>query len=167
MPGPDFIARNSRFFENLLEQRVLFDLRRHFATSSPPRLLNVLKSEVDAFGFDLVLSISDRAVHVQMKTRSGLPPSNRYDLSDALWSLPTACAVWTLYDAATLEPSSYYVLGFPMPDLHTFSRGSRIGYRGVKMQQANHRRLRLQQLAQLLFPLGPNSGDPADIGRGA
>ncbi|OYY94576.1 MAG: hypothetical protein B7Y41_07050 [Hydrogenophilales bacterium 28-61-23] len=65
MPDPNFIYQNSRFFENLLEHRFLFDLRRHLVLDSTPRLVNVLKSEVDAYGFDLVLSVAARVGWVE------------------------------------------------------------------------------------------------------
>lgn len=95
MPDPDFIYKNSRFFENLLEHRFLFDLSRHLVLSDPPRLLNVLKSEVDSFGFDLVLAVAGRSLHVQMKTCSGAPPPNAYDLPESLWgyqdAAPSGC----------------------------------------------------------------------------
>lgn len=152
MPAPDFIAQNSRFFENLLEHRFLFDLRRHLVLRPEPLLLNVLKSEVDAFGFDLVLSVSERTYHVQMKTRSGAPPSNSYDLAESLWRLPNACAIWMLYDSTTIEPTTYYLLGNPWPPLEDFVASDRSGFRKVKMQRANHPRLSLQQLANVMFP---------------
>jgi hypothetical protein len=58
-----------------------------------------------------------------------------------------------LYDAAALEPISYYVLGLPMPPAERFPLSRRrAGFRGIKMQQANHQRLRLADLAALLFP---------------
>jgi hypothetical protein len=152
MPNPDFIARHSRFFENLLEHRFLFDIGRHLVLDTEPRLLNVLKSEVDAYGFDFVLSVSDRSVHVQMKTRSGGPPPTPYDLSETLWSLPNACAIWMLYDPATLNPTNYFMLGSPMPDKEDFALSGRVGYRSVRMQHANHRRLGLNEVADILFP---------------
>lgn len=153
MPDPDFIYKNSRFFENLLEHRFLFDLRRHLVLSDPPRLLNVLKSEVDAFGFDLVLAVAGRSLHVQMKTRSGAPPPNAYDLPESLWGYQDACAIWMLYDAVALEPISCYVLGLPLPPAERFPMSrKRAGFRGVKMQQANHQRPSLAALAALLFP---------------
>lgn len=151
MPGPNFISRNSRFFENLLEQRFLFELRRHLVLAEKPQFLNVLKSEVDAYGFDLVLAVADRSIHVQMKTRSNSLTGNPYELSEALWKLPSACAIWMLYDATTLEPLSYFVLGFPMPPLEDFKASVRRGYRIVRMRQANHPRLTLPKVAELLF----------------
>jgi hypothetical protein len=152
MPHSDFIFRNSRFFENLLEHRFLFDLGRHLVMTEEPQLLNVLKSEVDAYGFDFVLSVADRSVHVQMKTRSGAPPPNPYNLSEALWRLPNACSIWMLYEPTTLEPSSYFLLGFPMLPIESFMVSERPGYRKVRMRQANHHRLSLAELAELLFP---------------
>lgn len=161
MPDPDFIYKNSRFFENLLEHRFLFDLRRYLVLADPPQLLNVLKSEVDAFGFDLVLAVAGRSVHVQMKTRSGAPPSTAYDLSESLWRYPDVCAVWMLYDAAVLEPISYYVLGFPMPPIEEFPESKkRLGFRSVRMQKATHQRLSLGELAALLFPGVPQPETP-------
>jgi len=154
MPDPKFLYQNSVFFENLLEHRFLFDLRRELVLADPPQLLNVLKSDVDAFGFDLVLSVASRSLHAQMKTRSGAPPPNPYELSESLWSLPNACAIWMLYDPAKLEPMSYYLLGLPMPPIEDFKPSSRHGYRRVKMQESNHLRLSIAELAQVLFPGG-------------
>jgi len=97
-----------------------------------------------------------------MKTRSGSPPGNPYQLSEALWRLPNACAIWMLYDAATLDPISYYLLGFPMPYTERFGQSNRSGYRNVKMQQANHAPLGLPELAAILFPQGSQQGTPGD-----
>ncbi|NJK45255.1 MAG: hypothetical protein HC933_14150 [Pleurocapsa sp. SU_196_0] len=155
MPDPDFIAQNSTFFENLLEHRFLFDLRRELVLRDTPELLNVLKSDVDIFGFDLVLAVGDKSVHVQMKTRSGKPPANPYMISEALWRLPNACVIWMLYSSENLEPTGYYLFGFPMPDLEKFSVAKRTGRRNVRMQQA--RPLTLKVLAELLFPVNTKS----------
>ena len=160
MPHPDFLAHHSTFFENLLEHRFLFDLRRELVLRETPQLLNVLKSDVDAFGFDLVLSVGSRSLHVQMKTRSGSPPATSYTLSEGLWRLPNSCVIWMLYDAALLEPTSYYLLGFPMPNMELFSPATRAARRKVKMQQATHKRQSLKQLTDILFPL--ELASPAD-----
>ena len=155
-----FISRNSRFFENLLEHRFLFDLGRQLILAEEPQFLNVLKSEVDAFGFDLVLSVADRSVIVQMKTRSRVHTGNPYQLSEALWKLPDACAIWMLYDAAKIEPLRYYVLGLPMPPIENFPCANRPGYRMVKMRRANHYPLDLAGLASLLFPAASSKTPP-------
>src|SRR5262249_43324538 len=103
MPKPSFIAENSRFFENLLEHRFISDLGRHLVLQEPPRLLNVMRSEVDAFGFDLTLSVEGKTRPVQMKTRSGKASAKPYAISDALWNIPEACVIWLRYNQVTIE----------------------------------------------------------------
>ncbi len=150
MPDPDFIAGNSRFFENLLEHRFLHDLSSRLVTQHPPRLLNVLKAEVDQFGFDLVLSVGGITRHVQMKTRSGNPAPNPYEISESLWALQSACVIWMRYDQASLEPIGYYLMGPGLPSRDQFKISDR-GFRLVKMQRAAHHDLDIPQLAALLF----------------
>lgn len=152
MLKPEFISKNSRLMESLLEHRFLYDLGKHLLLTKQPRVMNVLKSEVDMFGFDLVLATADRTVHIQMKTRSGKPTNSPFNLSEQLWKIRDAGTIWMLYDAGTLEPTNYSVLGFPMPPLNGFGKSERHGFRSVKMQQANHRRLSLGAVADLLFP---------------
>ncbi len=151
MPSPDFIAHNSRFFENVQEHRFLFELARHLVTCKPPRLLNILRAEVDMFGFDLVLSVASTTRHLQMKARSGGPPNNAYDISETIWRLPGGCVVWMLYSQENLEPASYYFLGSPLPPLDRFPVSDRPGFRKVKMQQANHKRIQIPEISRLLF----------------
>ena len=152
MPSPDYIAQNSRFFENLLEHRFAFDLARQLVLDEKPRLLNIMRSEVDAFGVDLVLSVADVSRHVQMKTRSGSPPANAYSISEALWSISGGCDVWMRYDPTSLEPTSYNLFGLPMPSIGGYPKSDRAGFRMVKMQQANHRNLSIAALAKMMFP---------------
>lgn len=152
MLKPEFISANSRLMESLLEHRFIYDLARHLLLSRKPRVLNVLKSEVDMFGFDLVLATHSQTVHIQMKTRSGKPTNSPFNLSEQLWKLSNAGTIWMLYDAGTLEPTSYSVLGFPMPPMSGFEKSERHGFLSVKMKQANHRRLSIGGVADLLFP---------------
>jgi len=45
MPTPQFLQNHSRFFENLLEHRFLFDLGRELVLRDPPQLLGILKAQ--------------------------------------------------------------------------------------------------------------------------
>lgn len=153
MVTPQLIYRNSRFFESILEHRFLYDLCRSLVLRTPADLANVMRSEVDAFGVDLVVAVGQRTVHIQMKTRSGSPEPTPYQISEAIWQLPNAVAIWMLYDPSNLEPMSYYVLGAPLPPMDDFYPAKRVGYRSVRMNKAVHKRLSLEQLTQLLFPV--------------
>lgn len=152
-----FIAQNSRFFENLLEHRFIFDLARCLVLQDPPRLLNISRSEVDAFGVDVVLSVAGKSRQVQMKTRSAAPPPTAYSISELLWQTPDACVVWMRYSPENLEPVSYHLFGLPLPAMEGFGIADRKGYRWVKMQHAQHKNLTIEALASRLFGMPPNT----------
>ncbi len=157
VPNPEFIAHNSRFFENLMEHRFLFDLARDLVLRDPPRLMNILKAEVDMFGFDLVLSVANIVRNVQVKARSGKPANTPYDIAETIWNTSGGCVVWILYSAIELEPASYFMLSDPLPLLDRFRVSERGGFPKVKMQQANHRRFSISGLADRLFGVSPSN----------
>lgn len=152
MPATTHLFQKSTFFENLLEHRFIHDLSRHYALEEEPRFLNVLRSDVDMFGIDLVLALDDEIRHVQLKTRSGKPPPKPYDVSELVWRKKEGCVIWIRYDPKILEPIDYSILGFPLPPLNSVSKAKRKGFRKVKMQSANHRQVLLPGVAGLLFP---------------
>jgi hypothetical protein len=154
MPTPDFIAHNSTFFENLMEHRFLHDIGVSLVSRVAPKMVNILRAEVDRFGFDLVLSVDATTRHLQMKTRSGNPPNNPYQISEALWAINGASVVWMCYDQTTLEPTGYWTLGVPMPAIEFFPLADRVGYRNVRMQDCPEptKNLNIHQLADRLFP---------------
>lgn len=157
MPTPDLIFKNAGFFENLQEHRFLHDLSKALILRNPPVFLNILKSEVDMFGIDFVLSAGDRTCHVQMKTRSGSPSYKAYDVSKTIWSMPNSCVIWMLYSQSNLEPESYYLFGFPLPTIDSFLvNPKRPEYRKVKTKAANHKQLSIGALAEILFPRETN-----------
>lgn len=153
MPSPHFIAANSRVIENLLEHRFIFDLRRHFLCQPHPVILDVLKPEVDTFGYDLAISARGEMRFVQMKTRSGRPGGKPEMIAESLWRQPGGCVIWIFYDPAKLEPTSYFLLGIPLPPMSEFTAPARSGFRSVPARRANHRSLTLVGVADLLFPL--------------
>jgi hypothetical protein len=148
---PEFIAQNSTFLENVLEHRFIFDVSKHLLYNQN-LIVNIMKSEVDAFGFDFVLSAGGRTVYIQMKTRSNAPPTNGYAIADALWTLDNGYVVWLLYSPENLEPISYYCLDCLQSLLSTFPDSKRKGRRNVKMQKSTYQGLNLDQLLDILFP---------------
>jgi hypothetical protein len=152
MPTPRFLQHHSRFFENLMEHRFLFDLGRELVLRDPPQLLGILKAQVDMDGVDLTLTCAGRIRNIQTKTRSNAPAATYYNISDSVWSAD-GCILWMIYDPNTLEPISYYLLGCPLPPLASFrSSPKREGYRKLWTRNANHSKMSLKQLATVLFP---------------
>ena len=153
MPTPEFLQHHSRFVENLLEHRFLFDLGRSLALRKEPELLGILKAQVDMNGVDLTLTSKRQIRHLQMKTRSNRPAATPYEISDAIWGSEDGCVVWMIYESATLEPTEYHLLGRPLPELRIFAASpKKAGFRKVWTRNANHRFLSIEDLAKVLFP---------------
>lgn len=156
MPTPQFLQHHSRFFENLLEHRFLFDLGRELVLRNPPQLLGILKAQVDMDGVDLTLTCAGTIRNIQMKTRSNAPAATSYNISDLVWSSADGCILWMIYDSKTLDPLSYYLLGCPLPPLSSFRVSpQKKGYRKLWTRNANHGNISLKQLAGALFPENP------------
>lgn len=156
MPTPKFLAHHSRFFENLLEHRFLFDIGKQLVLRDPPQLLGILKAQVDMDGIDLTLTSGGRIRNIQMKTRSNAPSPSAYNISDALWSSADACILWMIYDPKTLDPISYYLLGCPLAPLESYRRSpDKAGYRKCWTRNANHKKCTIEQIAETLFPSEP------------
>lgn len=155
----DFFSHNSSLLENLFEHRFIFDMQRELLLRDEPLLLNVLKSEVDAFGFDLVLAVGSLIYHVQMKTISGTTKS--HNVKESLWGLQNPCVIWLRYDPTDLEPISYN-LKLLHSSLYTDFRQSTIGFgedqciklgsRRLEANKADHKDKTLPELAKILFP---------------
>ncbi len=99
-----------------------------------------------------------------MKTLSKRHAANPYAIAESIFRLPGGCVVWMCYDAATLTPTAYHLLGHPGnaaigdPKTYPPARRKKGGewiererYVDVKTRQANHRDLSLEELATILF----------------
>lgn len=101
----------------------------------------VLRSEFDGFGYDLVIEAKGVLRHVQLKaTRVGGKRAS-VDVGLALASKPGGCVVWFMVDERTLAIGPFYWLGRgpgkPIPALgdklarHTRGHGERAALRRV------------------------------------
>lgn len=148
---PGFISANSTFVENVLEHRFIYDVSKCLLFEQGV-LVNMMRSEVDAFGFDFVLSSGKRTVYVQMKTRSKAATGSPYAIADALWKLDNSFVVWMVYNPADLEPLTYYCLDCSLNSVGKFPESKRVGRRAVKMKDVTHKNLKLEALIKILFP---------------
>ena len=128
----------------------------------PPLFLDVLRSEVDDGGIDLVLSSGDRTRYIQLKARAETTAPNPYQISNRLLEVVGGAIVWIRYSKETLARLDYFALvgglAERLSDLASFEPATnkkgnpRDGYSVVPMRMANHKNLSISQLTQLLFP---------------
>lgn len=126
--GPDPSAEylKSSFYEQLVEHVFIAELLqeawfRHHET------VEVLRSEIDASGFDLVLECRGVLRHIQLKTSRSAARTAAQKVSSALGSKPSGCVVWILrnedLDACRMRLSYLFFgagPGMPLPDLSGF-----------------------------------------------
>lgn len=97
--------------EKVLEHRFISDLaavmlRRGVA-------MDVLRSEMDAQGHDLVLEAGGITRHVQLKATVEGGKRRHVDINVRLRSKPSGCVIWMSYDPSTLALASLRWFGAP------------------------------------------------------
>ena len=107
--------------------------------------VEVLRSEFDAHGYDLVMSRGPVVRHIQFKT-GVRPKPNRVSLSSALALKPSGCVIWIqVTQGLDLGPFWWFggLPGEPLPSLEAFRNPSRIGRRadGDRPLRPGHRQL--------------------------
>lgn len=102
---------------------------------------------------------------IQLKTLAQTTTTNPYQIAESLSGVVGGCVIWTCYDRETLKPFHYHMMGgrgnAPMPDLSRFAqpikkkkngaKEVRHGYRSVRIRDAEHQKLSLERLAEILF----------------
>lgn len=99
----------SSYREAMLEHLLIGELMR----KSWPVPLEVYKPQVDAVGVDLLLVRDGVTRAVQLKTSKIGARAGSVNVHTSLWSRPSPCVIWTLFDADTLELKEFLWLGEP------------------------------------------------------
>jgi hypothetical protein len=106
--------------------------------------VEVLRSEFDAGGYDLVMSHRKVVRHIQLKSvmEDGKTPSVKVSLK--LMEKPSGCVIWIVL-SPELELKSYRWFGDPpgkpLPDIRDFkvAKHSKANAEGTKLERPNHR----------------------------
>jgi hypothetical protein len=121
------------------------------------RDIEVLKSEVDRGGYDVVLESKSVIRHVQLKSSFRGSKVREVDVSTRLLRKPGGCILWLDFDRESLAIEGFYWFGgppgIPLPDLGArISRHSRGNAEGEKNERPIHRVLtrgRFEALADI------------------
>jgi hypothetical protein len=121
------------------------------------RDIEVLKSEVDRGGYDVVLEANGVIRHVQLKSSFRGSKVREVDVSTKLLRKPGGCILWLEFDRETLAIERFYWIGgkagIALPDLgERVSRHSKGNSEGEKNERPIHRVLargRFEALADI------------------
>jgi hypothetical protein len=97
MNSPDETYLKSVFYEQLVEHVFVSEVLQEVWFSFG-KTAEVLRSEIDAFGYDLVLDCNGRERHVQLKTSKHDAKASVQKVNIALGDKPYGCVVWIFRD---------------------------------------------------------------------
>src|SRR6266436_7991182 len=108
------------------------------------RDIEVLKSEVDRGGYDVVLEANGIIRHVQLKSSFRGSKVREVDISTKLSHKPGGCILWLEFDRESLAIERFYWFGGEagngLPDLGArISRHSKANSKGEKNERLAHR----------------------------
>lgn len=122
----------SSYREMLLEHLFAGEVMRHLWISGTKRL-EVLKPQVDAGGYDLVLETNAVVRHIQLKATFNGSKVERFNVNAGLASKPSGCVIVVIFEQSRLQLGPFLwfgnVPGKQLPDLS--------GYRIAKHTKGN------------------------------
>jgi hypothetical protein len=115
-----------------------------FMWQNNARDIEVLKSEVDRGGYDMVLEAKRVIRHVQLKSSFRGSKVSAVDVSTRLLRKPGGCVLWVEFDRESLAIERFFwyggLPGMPLPDLGSrISRHSKGNSSGEKNERPIHR----------------------------
>lgn len=158
-PNPNFVnsTLRERIVEHVFVGKSLQRLWQRGVTD-----VEVLRSEFDAGGYDLVMSLRKVVRHIQFKTSTVDGKAASTKISMNLLEKPSGCVVWIIV-TPDLELQSYLWFGGapgePLPDIRGMkpAKHTKANAEGIKAERPNHRivpRSRFEKLDTLDVVLG-------------
>lgn len=125
------LSTHSSFYEELIEHLLISELLQELRFKFN-QWAEVLKAEIDAYGYDLVIESNGIIRHIQLKTSIiGASKSSVY-LNTALSKKPSGCAIWIEWQMNERDriEMQYLFFGNPpgqqLPDISTHAVGKHI-----------------------------------------
>lgn len=117
--------------------------------------VEVLRSEFDAGGYDLVMSHRKIVRHIQFKSVTEAGKAARVKVSLKLMEKPSGCVIWIVVSPEDLQINSYRWFGAPpgepLPDISGLKVGKHTkgNSAGTKLERAGHRIVPMSKFSEL------------------
>ena len=136
--------------EKVLEYRFLAELTSFLLLRGIP--FDVLRGDVDAQGYDLVIEAAAIVRHIQLKAMHASGKRADVSVNLNLMVKPSGCIIWMCYNSATLviDPFRWFgsSRGAPLPDPgDRMARHSKGNTDGTKLPRGDHRLIPRGQFA--------------------
>lgn len=146
-------SRYSSVLERTLEHRFLADLCSALWCQGIHDFA-VSKSEVDQYGYDVVIEVGPVVRHIQLKTKAILSKTARTSASTRLARKQSGCVVWIVYRPSDLAIDHFLwfggLPGEPMPALgDKKTKHTKGDSTGLKKERPEHRVIAIHQFSRL------------------
>ena len=147
----------SNFYEQLVEHGFISELLQE-AWFRYGRTVEVLRSEIDSSGYDLLLECNGVIRHVELKTSGTEARRSFQNINMALAEKPSGCVVWLMReeDGSKNRVNLKYLYfgdapGKPLPSLQTFkiAKHTKGNAQGVKKERPLIRRIPKNKFIEL------------------
>jgi hypothetical protein len=151
-------VKDSHFIQSTLRERIVEHvfvgeaLRQLWQMGA--RDVEVLRSEFDAGGYDLVMTYRKIVRHIQFKTVLENGKATRVSVAVKLMEKPSGCVIWIVV-SENLDLISFRWFGDapgrPLPDITEFkvAKQARGNAEGIKLEKPGHRIVPLSQFKPL------------------
>lgn len=141
--------RHSSLREKVLEHLVVGELLRCLWRKGH-RDIELLRAEVDAGGYDLVVDCNGVQRHIQLKASHKTAKTRNIPVNTRLMAKPSGCIVWVIFDAETMELGPFYWFG-QKPGQVVADLGGRVARhtRGTKKERPAIRLLKRGQFTKI------------------
>ena len=138
-------ARHSILRERIFEHWLVGEIMRRLWVARRTDI-EVLRSEFDRGGYDLMLDLGGVVRHVQLKTSRKTGSTSEVTVSLELARRPSGCLVWAVVeDDLSLDHFKWFggLPGQPLPDVSKFkmAKHAKANAQGLKAEKANFRKL--------------------------
>jgi hypothetical protein len=145
MSAPE-LYRLSSYRENMLEYLFASAVMRHL-WQQEFRRVEILRSQVDDSGYDLVLEANSVVRHVQLKSSHATAKAAKVDVSLDLAKKPSGCVIWLRFDPISLALGPFLWFGCNpgelLPEIGHFpiAKHAKGNAQGVKLPKMNQRQV--------------------------
>lgn len=161
---------HSSYREMVLEHLFVGEVMRYCWRNGLPRI-EMLKSQVDNSGYDIVLEANGIMRHIQLKSSHVNAATPGVDINTELRNKPSGCVVWIFFDPETLQFHHFLWFGGGpgerLANLNSYKTvtHTKRNAQGVKTERPNIKRLtraaftRLESIEELVRALFDEQND--------
>ena len=126
--------RQSSFRESLLEHAFISEVLQE-AWFSRGEVVEVLRAEVDAFGYDVVFQLGSTTRHIQLKASHATARTSRQTVHTRLMAKPAGCVIWLVFDESDRRVRMVYLFREALNEKGLSNLGDRVGKRAGTTKQ--------------------------------